>query len=223
MNNEEIKIVSQLARKIKFLVTSLNTMRTIAAESSPDVINRNQVHSRIEELDVMGQSIEEMQDKLELLEEKPDEERILEQLNFQSKIIDVKASLRSLLDNNSLHSSSSCAASVGREGRNRTLRLPYIEIPSFDGNIQNWSSFIDSFNAAFHNIPELKSVQKFFFLKSNLAGTASDVVKNIPLTNDNYHQAYAKLTERYENSGLIIQFHIRALFNTPKVQFASES
>jgi len=50
------------------MVTSLNAMRTFAAEG-PDVINRNRVHSRIDELNAMGQAFEEMQDKLELLEE----------------------------------------------------------------------------------------------------------------------------------------------------------
>jgi len=170
----------------------------------------------------MGQSFEVMQDKLKLLDEKPDEERIAERLYFQSIIMDVKACLKAMLDNNSLDSNSEIT-SVCREGRNRTLRLPAIEIPIFDGNLQNWTSFIDSFNAVFHDHPDLEPVQKFQFLKSHITGTASDVVKTIPLTNDNYNQAYAKLAKRYENSGLIIQSHIRALFDIPKVQVASAS
>jgi len=101
MSEEEGKIANQLARKIKYMVTSLNAMKSFAAMSSPDVINMNQVHSRIEELNAMGQSFEEMQDKLELLEEKTDDERIAERLNFQSKLIDVKACLKGMLDNNS--------------------------------------------------------------------------------------------------------------------------
>jgi hypothetical protein len=71
MNEEEaVKIANQLARKIKFMFTSLNAMKSFAAESSPDVINRNQVHSRLEELNAMSQSFKEMQDKLELLKKK---------------------------------------------------------------------------------------------------------------------------------------------------------
>ena len=164
MNEEQIKIANQLARKITFMVTSLKAMKSFAAES-PDVINRNQVHSRLNELNAMSQSFEELQDKLELLENKPDEERIAERLNFQSLMMDVKACLKGMLDNNSIDSSSE-ATSAGREGRNRTLRLPAIEIPIFDGNLQNWTSFIDSFNAVFHDHPDLEPVQKFQFPKT---------------------------------------------------------
>lgn len=104
------------------------------------------------------------------------------------------------------------------------MRLPDLVAPTFDGNLQQWSSFIESFNAMFHNNSGLAPVQKFHYLKSSLTGAAGDVVKTIPITDNNYTQAYQKLVERYENPGLIIQSHIRALFDAPKVQeaFASQ-
>jgi len=38
---------------------------------------------------------------------------------------------------------------------------------------------------------------------------------------ENYEQAYDAVTARYENKGAIIQSHIRALFDTPKISIAS--
>jgi len=64
--------------------------------------------------------------------------------------MDVKVCLKAMLNDNSLDSNSE-TTSVCREGRNRTLRLPAIEIPIFDGNLQNWTSFIDIFNAMFYD------------------------------------------------------------------------
>jgi len=66
----------------------------------------------------------------------------------------------------------------------------------------------------FHNNQGLAPVQSFHYLESCLEGKASDVVKSIPTTNENYQQAYDALTSRYENKGAIIQSHIRALFDT---------
>lgn len=56
---------------------------------------------------------------------------------------------------------------------------------------------------------------------SCMTGSATEVLKNIPTTEGNYQQAYNALIERYENSSLIIQSHIRSLLDTPKAQSPS--
>lgn len=87
--------------------------------------------------------------------------------------------------------------------------------------MEEWTSFIDSFNVYFHNNKDIAPVHKLHFLKACLEGQASDIIKSIPTTNENYQQAYDAVTARYENKGAIIQSHIRALFDTPKISIAS--
>lgn len=50
-----------------------------------------------------------------------------------------------------------------------------------------------------------------------MSGTAADKIKTIRTTTENYAQAYNALLARYENKTLIIQSHLRSLFDSPKV------
>lgn len=49
---------------------------------------------------------------------------------------------------------------------NDTMRLPSVPAPVFDGNIQIWPPFKDSFDAMFHNNKGLAEVQKLHYLKA---------------------------------------------------------
>lgn len=99
-----------------------------------------------------------------------------------------------------------------------SMKLPSIPAPIFNGKLQDWVSFLDSFNAMFHQNTGLSDVQRLHYLKSGLVGPAADVVRTIPTTDINDHTAYNALVERYENKSLIIQSHIRSLFQTPQVK-----
>ncbi|XP_022182693.1 uncharacterized protein LOC111042409 [Myzus persicae] len=135
---------------------------------------------------------------------------------------DVKSSLLYILESEELKKSdfiSPSYSSLSTHVNSSNIKLPPIATPKFSGDWQQWTSFIDSFNAMFHNNQSLAPVQRFHYLKSCLEGQASDVV--IPTTNENYQQAYDALTSRYENKGAIIQSHIRALFDTPNLSIAS--
>lgn len=98
-----------------------------------------------------------------------------------------------------------------------SMKLPFIPAPTFNGDLQNWVSFLDAFNAMFHHNQGLSDVQRLHYLKSCLVGPAAEVERTIPTTDVNYSTAYNALVERYENKSLIIQSHIRSLFQTPQV------
>ena len=49
-----------------------------------------------------------------------------------------------------------------------TSRLPKLTLPSFSGNLLDWLTFWDSFQAAIHLNPNLSRVQKFNYLKAKL-------------------------------------------------------
>jgi len=88
------------------------------------------------------------------------------------------------------------------------MKLPSIPAPTFDGDLQNWVSFLDAFNVMFHHNQGLSEVQRLHYLKSCLIGAAAEVVHTIPTTDVNYRTAYDTLVNRYENKSLIIQSHI---------------
>ena len=76
---------------------------------------------------------------------------------------------------------------------NHSSRLPKLNLPTFSGNLLNWSTVRDSFEAAVHSNTTLGAVQKFSYLK---AGNASRAIAGFPLNNINYEQAVKLLKER---------------------------
>lgn len=82
---------------------------------------------------------------------------------------------------NSIHLSNQSHSSS-----NETMKLHTISIPTFNGDIENWASFINTFNTLFHNNHRLTNVQRLHYLKSSVSNTAADVIKSFSITSDNY-------------------------------------
>lgn len=102
-------------------------------------------------------------------------------------------------------------------------RLAPIELPKFNGNIQEWESFFDLYKAMVHNDDNYPLAQKLSYLRSTLSGPALDIIKEIPITEVNYNVAIMRLQQRYDNKSLVIQSHIRAILDAPRVEFTSAS
>ena len=100
-----------------------------------------------------------------------------------------------------------------------TLRvnLPKLQLPVFDGNIQQWQEFWDSFSSAIHEQQTLPAVSKFNYLKSVLKGSALSVIAGIPLTSENYTVAVKLLQERFGRKEAIIEALYFKLQSLPKV------
>jgi hypothetical protein len=52
------------------------------------------------------------------------------------------------------------------------VKLPTLDIISFNGDKMQWNEFWDSFESAVHNNKKLSSVEKFNYLKIKLQGDA---------------------------------------------------
>ncbi|XP_050522014.1 uncharacterized protein LOC126894791 [Daktulosphaira vitifoliae] len=102
------------------------------------------------------------------------------------------------------------------------MRLAPPKLPSFNGNIEEWESFYNVFCSMVHS-KDYDPVEKFCHLRSALSGSAAEIIKSIPLTDENYEVALRKLKKRYKNKALIIQSHIKALLNSPRITNASAS
>jgi len=93
-----------------------------------------------------------------------------------------------------------------------SVKLPTITLPKFDGKYEDWLSFEDSFKTLVHDNTKIQAVQKFNYLKSCLIGNAAQVIHSLSATAENYEIAWNLLRERYSNKRIIIQNHVKALF-----------
>lgn len=83
--------------------------------------------------------------------------------------------------------------------RETVVKLPRLDLPTFDGEILQWKIFLDMFNASIHNNQNLSKIQKFTYLKAALSGEAEASIADLTLSDANYDVAIKTLTDRYEN------------------------
>ena len=100
-------------------------------------------------------------------------------------------------------------ASSGSGSVGEHVKTPKIELKSFDGNILNWQSWWDQYEAAVHNQPKMAAVNKFCYLKRLLCSSAEECISGLSLTNENYSKAVQLLKERYGNKQILINAYIQ--------------
>ena len=74
-------------------------------------------------------------------------------------------------------------------------RLPKLNIPTFAGDVLQWQSFWDCFEAAVHHNRSITGVQKLNYLRAQLQGAALRAIAGLSLTHDNYTHSVALLQE----------------------------
>ncbi|XP_050555834.1 uncharacterized protein LOC126911643 [Spodoptera frugiperda] len=103
------------------------------------------------------------------------------------------------------------------KGNTNSVKLPTITLPSFDGTIENWLEFRDTFTSLIHNATEITPIQKYHYLRSSLKGSALQVIKSLDFCSDNYAVAWELLTNRFDNNKLLINNHVQSLFTLPTI------
>ena len=96
-------------------------------------------------------------------------------------------------------------------------RLPKLTLRTFDGDITQWLSFWDSYQAAVHSNTDLSDVQKFTYLKSLVERSAKESISGLTLSADNYKEAIDILEKRFGNKQKIIDRHMDILLNIEPV------
>ena len=62
------------------------------------------------------------------------------------------------------------------------IKLPKLQLRSFNGDLTKWTAFWESFESAVHNNSELSEVEKFNYLNSLLERSAREAVSGLALT-----------------------------------------
>lgn len=93
------------------------------------------------------------------------------------------------------------------------LNLPKLAIPVFEGNIQNWNSFITLYDSLIHTA-NIDKVRKLQYLLAYTAKEANAIVARFELNAENYDSAYKALQNRYANKRRLAAHHIQKIVNS---------
>ena len=99
------------------------------------------------------------------------------------------------------------------------VRLPKLEVPTFDGQVVHWQSFWEQFDISIHSRASLSKTEKLVYLKSALkSGSARGVIEGLSQSGEHYDEAIASLKDWYNRPRLIHQAHVRMILEAPNVK-----
>lgn len=95
------------------------------------------------------------------------------------------------------------------------VRLPLVDLKTFNGDVANWLAYINLFDATVHQNPALPSVLKFQYLLSSLTDEPLNLIKSLNISAVNYPIAYQLLKDRYHNSRRVSSLHLNGVLDLP--------
>ena len=94
-----------------------------------------------------------------------------------------------------------------------SVKLPELEIPTFDGDRLQWTEFWNFFQVTVDQNRQLSDIEKFCYLKSRLTGEAKDAISGILISQENYGVIKTLLEDRFNNSEVVQHHHVMELIN----------
>lgn len=207
-----------------FTIEQLNVRREVFLRSLVEIENYLE---NIQDQSMSSQLTVNLITKLDRLERYYNEfERVQTEIEFRTELINLNSELNTREDTNRRYDAILSLArpridlmkSQERLEHSKSqiyqnIKLPTIDLPSFDGNILQWRAFEDSFLSLIHENHMLSDVQKLHYLRSALKGEALALIKDLNTTATNYHVALELIKSRFSNIRTIVYSHVEAIIN----------
>ena len=101
------------------------------------------------------------------------------------------------------------------------LRLPKLNMESYDGNPLTYRSFMDSFESSVDSDSQLSCIDKFLYLRGLLKGKALSTIAGLKLTNENYNEAKELLRSRFGDEKILKSTFFGEILNLKPVNDAN--
>ena len=99
------------------------------------------------------------------------------------------------------------------------VKLPKIDVPTFDENLLHWTTFWEQFDIAVHSKSGLTDTEKLVYLQHVLkGGSAKQAIEGLSRSGDYYAEAIECLKDRYSRPHLIHQAHVRMIVDAPPLK-----
>ena len=115
------------------------------------------------------------------------------------------------------------ASAVDKHKGLSRVNLPKISVRIFDGEVLNWKSFWEQFDATIHCKAALNNTEKLMYLQEALNhGPARFVIQGLTQTSESYEEAIKCLRDRYDHRNLVQEEHIHSIVDALSVKNSSE-
>ncbi|XP_018368526.1 PREDICTED: uncharacterized protein LOC108764680 [Trachymyrmex cornetzi] len=226
-NAAALKSLKSKRAQIKRQCTRVATyLETSGVQSASPVELRQRLHKVNETWDAFNDvqsAIEEIEITSDNTDSHDEERRAFEEKYFAiasglEALIEARLGLGSIvnLNQNSRREREGTPATLGGSNSDH-LKLPRVNLPTFAGTFEEWMPFRNMFRSMIDQNAALPKAQKMQYLVSALRGEARDIIGSLEISDENYTEAWEMLLDRYDDSGAIIQKHIKAMFEIQAV------
>ena len=208
------KIASRRLSHLQKNVSAINEAIPTLTGSSDDVCL---LHQYQEQLSDYKREYTDVRGSLLTLDLEESDGLIVSQVSLEKEIFECSLKIKKLL-----YESSHPPDSLGTSSDGKGVKLPKLDVPTFDGNILNWRSFWEQFHVSVHNRSNLSDSEKLVYLRHSLKdGSAKNVIEGLSRSGEYYAEAIECLRSRYDRPRLIHQTHVRMILEAPALKDGS--
>ena len=200
-------------RRLALLQRTLSPVRDAIDALSGDSDDICLLRHHEEQLSDIKKELQDVRTNLVKLDLEDGDDLNVKQADLQEELSQCSLTLKRILNSRGTPS-----ATTDRHG----VKLPKLDIPTFDGSILNWRSFWEQFCISVHDRTTLSDSEKLVYLKQSLkGGSAKQTIEGLSRSGDNYGEAIECLKARYDRPRLIHEAHVRAILEAPSLKDGS--
>jgi hypothetical protein len=219
-------VLADCIKKLNRRRGGIKSQLTVFKDFVKDVQQSELTSLRIKELNLRLEGLRKLMadyDKIQIEIEdiSPESEvQILERTQTESIFYSQIALAQDIIDTFSVKDSgdSDSFKSGSCHDKYSSIRLPTINLPTYDGNYTRWLEFKDLFESLINSNDSIAPVNKFHYLRNSLQGSASLVIRSIDFSASGYELAWKTLCERYDNKNILINNHLNAIVSVNPIQ-----
>ena len=199
-----------LVRRLAHLDKTLHSVdeRVTAITGEPD---KHLLKQYKEQLNDIKSNLHDAHNELLELDLEEDNDLYTKHAGLESLLFDCSLKVSKL--------SSGPVMAVTRDTDHTGVKLPRLEVPSFDGNILNWIKFWEQFSVSVHDRSNLSDSERLVYLQHALRdGSAKAVIEGLSQSGENYTEAIGCLRLRYDRPRLIHQTHVKMIVDAPPLR-----
>lgn len=207
-NNRKTVLSRKLARLERKLSATEDTLHGTLGETDTPLIE-----SHREQLVSFGKELSTIYEDLLELDLDDSDELFVQHTRLEKLQFGCTHKARCLLNSGS--SEPTTTTDVERNG----VKLPKLDVPTFDGDILNWRQFWEQFSISVHGSKRLSDVEKLVYLQQAIkGGSARNAIEGLSRSGDNYSEAISCLKSRYDRPRLIHRTHVQRIVDVSSLK-----
>lgn len=213
--SDELTKLKRQRGVIKAACTRIRNYFDASVPRTPDIVFK--IQERFSKLEGYWSEYNTVQSEIQGIDPAECDDRIQFENAFYALSADMRAIINMAIGPPVSRGSASPVSDFANVNQISNVRLPKLNLPTFSGKYEGWFSFHDIFSKTIGGNPSITDSQRFQYLKTSLAGEASDIIDALEITDQNNPVAWELLGEHYDNLRLTVNAHLTTIFDLPSM------